>query len=295
MKRNILYIVMAFAAVCMISCDRTATYYAPAYASFYSNSYSVDETAGQVVIPVVLNNGSGSEVQISVSVAENSTAAEGVDYEIVSPASGLLTFSGDTDSLAVVVDIKSHVGEFTGAKNLQFNLASLSDGVGLGVFSTASVSITDLDHPLSGTGLLGEWEGTLMFASNPPTPLPAVLKFSIDTEDETYTKMILEGWEVHPNYAGYSIPVSAVYDEKTSCVYVTAGQTAWVVNDYYNFIFAALNDAGNAIVDLTLAYDKEAGTLTQMNMFGAYNTQGETEDELGFYSLYNPGTVFTKK
>lgn len=259
------------------------------YATLYHTAYSVKETVGQVTVPVLLNNPTGSEVQMSVSVV-GGNAVEGEDYEIVSPASGVLTFSGDTDSLAVVVDIISHEGEFTGGKDLSIQLSSLTSGVTVNNFNTCKISITDLDHPLS--AFVGEWEGTLMFATNPPTPLSTVLNITIDAEDETYTKMIIDGWEAHPSYKGYAVPVTAVYDPaKSPNVHVLVGQVAWNVQGY-GFTFFGYD--GSSAVDLELAYDAEARTLTQLNMYGCYNTIGADED-LGWWSLYNAGTVFTKK
>lgn len=284
MKRNILYIVMAFAAVCMISCDRTATYYAPTYVSFYSNSYSVDETAGQVVIPVVLNNGSGSEVQISVSVAENSTAAEGVDYEIVSPASGLLTFSGDTDSLAVVVDIKSHVGEFTGGKALGFELDCLTEGISFGVFDTAVVNIIDLDHPLA--NLFGTWSGIIPGNFNAPQ-YETSFTIEADPKDDTFTQVIISAG-LDPFFVanGFnSATYVAVVNSEGNVISVKAGQAV----GYQDVVLVGFDQTlENIGYDIEFALGND-GKLTNVNAYGSY-----TAAQGGFFEIYLPGGVFTK-
>jgi len=282
---------MVFTLVLAASCNRKFEYEPMTYATLYHTSYSVDETVGEVRVPVLLNNSNGSEVQVSVKLNAGK-AVEGVDYELISPASGILTFSGETDSLDVVIGITSFEGEFTGAKDFSLEISSLTAGVTVANVNTiARFNINDLDHPLS--AFVGEWEGTLMFATNPPTPLPAVLSISIDEADETYTKMIIDGWEAHPSYKGYAVPVSAVYDASTSTVNVLAGQMAWNVSGY-GFVFYGFD--GSNVIDLRLAYDAEAGTLTQMDMYGCYNTVIVVdESDLGWWSLYQSGTVFTKK
>ena len=274
------------AALLLSSCNRKVEYNYETYATLYHHTFAVAETVGQLEIPVLLNNGTGGDVQVSVTVTEGS-AQEGVDYEVITPVNGILSFSGETDSLAVVIQINSFEGEFTGTKNFSVNIASATEGLLLGQTTNANVVIQDLDHPLA--PLEGEWDGTVNFATNPPTPLSTTLKFTIDAEDETYSKMYLEGWEAHPSYKGYALPVVASYDSKTSTIYVQPGQAAWGV-DGYGFVFYGF-DGSNAVA-LELKYDASANTLTQQNYYGCYSTAGEDQ---GWWSLYQPGAVFTKK
>ena len=273
-------------ALILSSCNRKAEYQYETYATLYHHTYAVPETVGQLEIPVLIQNPTGADVQVSVSVTEGN-AQEGVDYEVISPANGILSFSGETDSLAVLIQINAFEGEFTGSKNFSVSIASATDGLLLGQTTKANVVIQDLDHPLA--PLEGEWEGTVNFATNPPTPLSTTLKFTIDAEDETYSKMYLEGWEAHPSYYVYALPVIATYDSKTSTIYVQPGQAAWGV-DGYGFVFYGF-DGSNA-VPLELKYDASANTLTQQNYYGCYSTAGEDQ---GWWSLYQPGAVFTKK
>lgn len=282
MKRNLLYIIMALVSVCAISCDRTATYQAITYVSFYNDVYTVDETVEQVVVPVILQNATGKEVQISVSVAESSTAEEGVDYEIISPE--LLTFEGDVDSLAVVVNIKSHVGEFTGTRSLEFELASHTDGVAFGVINTALININDLDHPLA--HLFGTWSGVVQ--GNFQSPQYST-SFTIepDPKDDTFTQVIisagLEPFFVANGFAAATYV--AVANEERNVISVKAGQAVGY-QDVVLFGFdAALEEIGYDI-DFELAGD---GTLSNVNAYGSY-----TPSQGGFYEIYLPGGVFRK-
>lgn len=287
MKRNIiLFVAAAVTLLLAASCNRKVEYQYEKYATLYHSSFTVAENAGELRIPVLVNNTKGADVQVSVKIAEGS-AVEGVDYEVVSPANGILSFSGDTDSLDVVINIIAFEGEFTGAKDFSVNITSVTDGLLVGTINSANVIIQDLDHPLS--MLAGQWEGTVLYATNPPTPLPAVLNIAIDEADETYSKVIIEGWEAHPSYGGYALPIVGVYDAERSTLLVPPGQAAWGV-DGYGFVFYGY-DGSNA-VNLELVYDPKTETLTQANYYGCYSTAGSDQ---GWWSLYQPGAVFTKK
>lgn len=286
MKRNIiLFVATALTLLLAASCNRDVEYEFIKYATFYSTSFTVNETAGEVSVPVILCNSKGSEVQLSVKLNEGK-AHEGTDYELISPASGILTFSGDKDTLDIVIGIKSFEGELTGTKDFSVQIASLTSGAQVGSYSTAKVAINDVDHPLS--GFVGEWDGTLVFASEPPAPMPTTLDIKIDEDDETYSKMIITGLE--PNYAKYALPVYATYDKENSKVIVPQGQLGMYVSDSYNFVITGLDDAWENLMDVEFAYDPEANTLTQLNIFGMLNTL-----EGSLYSVYVPGAVFTKK
>lgn len=156
MKRNIiLFVAAAVTLLLAASCNRKVEYQFEKYATLYRSSFSVKEDAGELRIPVLVNNTKGADVQVSVKISEG-TAEDGVDYEVVSPANGILSFSGDADSLDVVIKIMSpNLGEFTGSKDFAVEIASVTEGVGVGVLSHAVVTIDDVDHPLA--AILGEY------------------------------------------------------------------------------------------------------------------------------------------
>lgn len=286
MKKIFKLCVVAVMVVLAASCNRKVEFEHTTFATFGAVKYNVPENAGSLSIPVILYNATGVDTQISVAV-DAATAVENTDFEIVSPANDLLTFTAGIDTLYVEVAITSMEGEFTGAKDFSLKIASLTEGVSVGNYNIANVTIADLDHPLA--ALAGDWAGEAMFATNPPTPLQTVLNLAIDANDDTYTKLIITGWEAHPNYAGYALPVTAVYDSQKSTIYIPAGQAAWGV-DGYGFVFYGFD--GTNAVNLELAYDQNANTLTQMNYYGCYSTEG---DDQGWWSLYQPGAVFTKQ
>lgn len=288
MKRNIILFVAATLTLLLAaSCGRKVEYQFDKYATLYHSSFIVPETVGELRIPVLVKNTKGSDVQVSVKVDEGK-ALEGVDYEVVSPANGILSFSGDVDSLDVVINIIAFEGEFTGAKDFSVNIASATEGVNIGVLSTANVTIQDLDHPLS--MLAGNWEGTLEFASNPPTPMATVLKISIDEEDETFTKIFIEGLEA--NYASYAAghAVTAFYNSETATITVPSGQVAMYVSSSYDFRFVGLDESWSNFIDIELKYDANADTITLMTDYAVLDNKSGS-----LYSGYYAGTVFTSK
>ena len=92
--KKIYIIAAALTLVLTASCNRKVGFEHETFATLDAVSYSVDETVGKLIVPVSIYNPTGAEVQISVSV-DDVTATSGTDYDIVSPALGLLTFSGE--------------------------------------------------------------------------------------------------------------------------------------------------------------------------------------------------------
>ncbi len=284
MKRNLIYLAVAAFALLAVSCNRKCDYEFVKYATFCTTSYNVAENAGEFSIPVVMMNGSG-DAQVSVAI-EAITAEEDTDYELVTPANGILNFTGDTDTLNVVIAVTSHEGVLTGNKSFNIKLASLTDGVQCGNINKAKVTIADLDHPLS--PFVGQWDGAPVFASDPPEAIPTTLEISIDEEDETNSRMIIYGLEAA--YAQYAVPVYGIYDADRSIVTVQAGQKVMEVSSQYNFIFIGLDESWSNIINLEMKYDAAAGTLTTLNLYGAIDNNSGS-----LYSVYEPGAVFTKK
>lgn len=287
MKKILNIISVAVLVLIAASCDRKVEFQSETFATFYTNVYSVNEDAGKVSIPVLLYNPTGSEVQFSVKVNAGK-AEEGKDFEIVSPANGILTFTGETDSLTIEISISDDfVGEFTGGKNFEIQLGSITEGTKVGNYNVASVNILDLDHPLA--ALIGEWEGTLVFADKAGTKFPVTLKTSSIDSDETYTKLYVEGLE--PAYAQYvTTPLEGVFDKATKTLTIPAGQLGMYVSSAYDFLFIGLDESWSSIINPRFLYDEATNTLTQLDTFGVMDN-----NDGSIYSAYNAGAVFTKK
>lgn len=287
MKRNvILFVAAAFALLAAASCGRKVEYQFDSYATMYSATYSVPETAGEIKVPVLVNNADGSEVQVSVQVTEG-TAVEGVDYEVVSPANGLLTFSGETDSLDVVIKIFAFEGEFTGTKQFTVNISSATEGLPVGLFTQSKVTINDLDHPLG--RFIGTWTGELTgFFGNWPKGL-TTFTVSADPEGDPFKDLIFDGG-INPYFLaaiGVNPDFAAVVNGNVATV---LAEQPCGHQDVVTLGFNAPDpNAADSYDDIHFEL-QEDGTLKLLNAYGAYTPAGG-----GFYEIYLGDVVFTKQ
>ena len=287
MKRNIiLFVAAAVTLLLAASCNRKVEYQYEKYATLYHSSFTVAENAGELRIPVLVKNTKGADVQVSVKIDEG-TAVEGVDYEVVSPANGILSFSGDTDSLDVVINLLTPaLGEFTGAKNFNVSVASATEGVGVGLISNANVTIDDIDHPLA--AFIGSWTGEMvgMFGNWPKGP--STITVTADPNGDPFTDLIFDGG-INPYFVaaiGANPSFSAKVDGNTVTVLAEQpmGYSDVVLLGFDHADPNAAANYDNARFEL-----QEDGTLVQLNAFGAYTPSGG-----GFYEIYLGGAVFTK-
>lgn len=287
MKRNIiLFVAAAFALLSAASCGRKVEYQFESYATMYSTAYTVAETIGEFQVPVLIQNPTGAEVQVSVKVTEG-TAEEGVDYEVISPASGLLTFSGETDSLAVVVKINAFEGEFTGAKTFTVSIASATEGLPVGIFTQSTVTIDDLDHPLA--AFIGQWKGTLAgYFGNWPAG-ETTINVKADPNGDPFKDLIFDGG-INPYFLA-AVGANPDFSAEVN------GNVATVLAEqpcgYSDVVTLGFNAADPGAAD---SYDdihfelQEDGTLKLLNAYGAYTPSGG-----GFYEIYLGDVVFTKQ
>ena len=287
MKRNIiLFVAAAFALLSAASCGRKVEYQFESYATMYSAAYTVAETIGEFQVPVLIQNPTGAEVQVSVKVTEG-TAEEGVDYEVISPASGLLTFSGETDSLAVVIKINGFEGEFTGTKNFTVNIASATEGLPVGLFAQTKVTIDDLDHPLA--AFIGQWKGELAgYFGNWPAG-ETTINVKADPNGDPFKDLIFDGG-INPYFLA-AVGANPDFSAKVN------GNVATVLAEqpcgYSDVVTLGFNAADPGAAD---SYDdihfelQEDGTLKLLNAYGAYTPSGG-----GFYEIYLGNVVFTKQ
>lgn len=268
------------------SCDRKLEFQHETFATFDAVTFGVDETVGQVKVPVSIYNPTGSEVQITVKAVDGK-AVEGVDYEIVSPASGILTFSGENITQEITVNITDYSGEFTGSKDFKIEIASATTGVGVGNYNTASFTIKDLDHPLS--KYIGTWSGTMagMFQS---AQWPTSFNVVADENDDTFTKLIIDDG-INPYFIAAGIKGATFQAEVSGNQIIVYAEQPMGYSDVVTLGFDAAdpNDA-TAYDHLRFEYNDEDGTLTQLNAYGAYTPGGG-----GFYEIYMGGPVFTRQ
>ena len=119
-----------------------------AFAAFDKSSYSVEETSGELTVPVTIASVDPKSASVTYEVdAEKTTAQEGVDYTL-GDNTGVLSFKGTERSNSIKVNILDRSGVYTGDKVLVLKIKS-AVGVNIGAESTCTIKILDLDHPLA--------------------------------------------------------------------------------------------------------------------------------------------------
>lgn len=151
--KKILIFPIALGLVALASCSRDASYEHNSFFSMHSASYNIREDAGELVIPVTVYNPKGEDMAATFNVVDG-TAKSGVNYELVSPVSKVLTFTEDATTQNIVIKVKDIEG-YKGAVNFSVSIASATEDIPVGILSSASVRIADKDHPYA--NLLGEY------------------------------------------------------------------------------------------------------------------------------------------
>lgn len=287
MKRNIiLFVAAAFALLSMASCNRKLDYQFDTYATLYHSSFTVKENAGEFNIPVLLQNATGADVQVAVKITEGK-AVEGVDYEVISPANGILSFSGETDSLAVVVKIfDTFMGEFTGSKDFDIAISSATEGLSMGILTSAKVMIDDLDHPLN--AWIGAWNGAVTgYFGN--FSGPNTINISADPDGDPFTDLIVDGG-INPYFLA-AVGANPNYSAKVdgNQLVVLAEQPCGY-SDCVILGFDAADPSAATNYDHVRYELKEDGTLELLTAYGPYTVSGG-----GFYEIYLGGSVYTKE
>ena len=286
MKRNLIFFVAAVCTLLAASCGRNVEYNFDSYATMYSKTYTVAETVGEFNLPVLIQNATGSEVQVSVKVTEG-TAEEGVDYEVISPASGILTFSGETDSLNVVIKVNAFEGEFTGNKTFDVTIASATEGLPVGTLSKSTVTINDLDHPLN--AYIGEWKGTIAgYFGNWPAG-ETTINISADPEGDPFKELLVDGG-INPYFLA-AIGANPSFEATVDGNYLIIGVDQPC--GYSDCVTLGFNAADPSAADSysDIYFEMKAdGTLELLTAYGPYTPSGG-----GFYEIYLGGSVFTKQ
>lgn len=116
------------------------------FAAFTTASMTISEDGGTLNIPVHVTSLNGVATTVSYEFV-NGSAVQGVDFEDAS-GNGTISFSAGEYEKYISVKILPHIGEFTGDRSFSVKFKSAGD-VKMGASSTCSVTINDIDHPLS--------------------------------------------------------------------------------------------------------------------------------------------------
>lgn len=290
MKRIYKYIACAFALTAALSCSKlneTPVFEdSKSFVAFTQTSFSVNEDAGKVVIPVTVASPDMKQVTVAYSVAD-STAKKGANFSLVDDAA-VLVFDGTTYTQNIEINIVNFAttaeqSGYTG--DLVFTVTLESAGeLGLGYNKTCTVKIVDLDHPLA--EILGEYTCTGTSYFNGDASWTAT--FSKDDEDENVVWIdgIMGGapFKVYGNVKDYK--------SGDWTITVPAGQTAvgsykfslcWFDGNYYD----------DATGNIVLNRQADGSYVAELGV-GVYCYDKSSGEGLGFWDIFLPGITYVK-
>lgn len=286
--KTIKYMLSAVAVLAVLaSCNRKESFQHGQFVSFGNGSYTVDEDAGVVAVPVHVYNAGSEEVTVTIK-ATDGTAKVGTNYEIIEPASGVLNFAPGETEKNVMILVKNLRDKFTGNLSFSMSLTSVTDGIATGSFSNINFTINDKDHPLA--KFFGTWAGTIL--GDQSGKLPMNVTIEAVEGDNTYRKLLVKdldpfaATQMGLTSAQGKNMYTAVVDESNTVMTISARQkVGYDYQDEYP-VFIMGTDKGD--ITLTLSDSK---TLA-VSPFGLY---AEVNGELGYFQTYSKGCTLTKK
>lgn len=187
MKLNIKYLSFLLAgAFALASCDKNEPNVfddKDAFVAFdavsvtYAEDYSKDGATFKIPVTLASVKGVEETVKFEVVTPEQKGAVAGVNFELVT-TTGVLSF--DAEKRTQYIEFKTMAdGEYTG--DLKFSVKLLpSETLPVGSESECTVTISDIDHPL--TFMLGSYTATGVNYWNGPTTW--TMTFYKDAEDD---------------------------------------------------------------------------------------------------------------
>ena len=254
-----------------------------AFVAFGGANYAITEDGASIKVPVTLASVKGLEATVTVEGVDG-TAKAGVDYNL---ATSSLQFNSTTRTAYVEVNIINRPGEYTGDLNFTLKFSNLG-GVNAGFQSTTTVTINDLDHPLS--FILGEY--TASGVSYWDGPITWTMTLKKDPADDS--KVWFDNIFGNASWAGDDTMFYGVVSPDKTTITIPLGQTSeYTYSNGKPLILLGLSselngyDSGNVIVTIkdegkNLDFGKEYGFWVQIV-------------DTGNIAIVLPGITATKK
>ncbi|MBQ3175081.1 MAG: hypothetical protein IJB58_03840 [Bacteroidales bacterium] len=254
-----------------------------AFVAFGGANYAIAEDGTSIKVPVTLASVKGLDATVTVEGVDG-TAKAGVDYNI---ATSSLQFNSTTRTAYVEVSIINRPGEYTGDLNFTLKFGNLG-GVNAGFQSTTTITINDLDHPLS--FILGEY--TASGVSYWDGPITWTMTLKKDPADDS--KVWFDNIFGNASWAGDDTMFYGVVSPDKTTITIPLGQTSeYTYSNGKPLILLGLTselngyDSGNVIVTIkdegkNLDFGKEYGFWVQII-------------DTGNIAIVLPGITATKK
>ena len=254
-----------------------------AFAAFPTRSLKIAEDGGTLNIPVHVTSLNGVATTVSYEFV-NGSASQGVDFEDAS-GSGTLSFAAGESEKNITVKILPHLGTFTGDKSFSVRFKSAGD-VKIGVGNTCTVTINDIDPPLS--AIFGTFTGSA--ADYWGDEYDFAVTLSKDESD--VSKVWVSNLDPYFASFGYTAPdynyIYGVVNEDKTMITIPRQQPT----GYETVVFDAFDDPDPAMAggtgDILIEIKDGGSKLVFVNAFGTFNA-GD-----GWWSIYLGGLELTK-
>lgn len=288
MKKIFTYISLVAVAALAASCDMNKEPVfndADAFVAFDKAAFSCQESVGSIQIPVTLASVAGISTTVSYAAVDG-TAVAGTDFELAD-GRGTLTFTADTRTQYITVNIIEHPGVYTGDLNFSLEFKSTGD-VNSGFDNKCTITILDNDHPLASILNTYKATGTSYFNGE--------IEWEMTLEKDAKDVAMVWFSQLVGGVSGFYGIVTMTDGQPTS-IAIPMGQISAVnttsSGDGNIYLYGLsndgnLNDEGNIIVTI-----KDNGaTLEFDNDWGPSANAGGTNS---YFDLVYPGIVATKK
>lgn len=243
MKNTIKYIACALALSAAFSCSKlneTPVFQASdSFVAFDKSAVSINENGGVVSLPISIASIDPVGVTVAYEVVDG-TAKNGVNFSLVNE-SATYTFDGKQRNATIDINVVDLAGEFTGDLSFTVNLVSAGD-LKIGANNSCTITINDLDHPLS--DILGTYTAAGESYFNGPASWEA--EFIKDAVD--LNKVWMRG--LAPGFATETDLIYGIVSEDHNTITVPIGQIL-PYNSTYNAYFYAADLSVGMIYDET--------------------------------------------
>ncbi len=297
MKLNIKYLSFLLAgAVALASCDKNEPNVfddKDAFVAFdavsvtYSEDYSVDGATFKIPVTLASVKGLEETVKFEVVTPEQKAAVAGVNYELLT-TTGVLTFNAENRTQYIEFKTKTD-GEYTG--DLKFSVKLLpSETLPVGSESECTVTISDIDHPL--TFMLGSYSATgKHFVSG--ASLAWTMTFYKDAEDDH--KVWIDNIFANDGWAADDTRYYGIVSDDNTTLNIPFGQESeYKYSNGNPVVLLGLDASGNGYdtgsVDVNIVVDGNNVTLDFGTEWGFWaNIEGA-----GYIGVVSPGIKAVK-
>ena len=291
MKNILKYTACAFALSAAFSCsslNETPVFSSEdSFVAFDKGAAIVNEDAGKISLPISVASIDPVGVTVAYEVVDG-TAKVGENFKLVNE-SATVVFDGQARSSVIEIDIVNVAGEFTGDLTFTVNLVS-AGSLDLGFNKSCTVTIADLDHPLS--DVLGTYSVAGESYFNGPASWEA--EFTKDAVD--LTKVWMRG--LAPGFATAGDLIYGFVSEDHNTITIPIGQIL-PYNSTYNAYFYAFDGSGiydeSDVANITLVREGAGKPFVAVDFgwsfYAVYISSGEGA---GNFDIIVPGVSFTK-